>query len=74
MLNICKDCEHFHTVDADFGVCRRYPPQQNGQFCESVYPKVENDLIACGEFSERKDDPVPNKPNKPNNINQRRKK
>lgn len=73
MLNICKDCEHFHPVDADFGVCRRYPPQQNGQFCESVYPKVENDLIACGEFSERKD-PVPNKPNKPNNTNQRRKK
>ena len=70
MLNICKECEHFQPVDSDFGVCRRYPPRQNGQFCESVYPKVENDMIACGEFAERKT-PVSNKPK---NNNTRRKK
>ena len=76
MLNICKDCKHFYPIDSDFGVCHRYPPKQSGQFVESAYPRVESSLIACGEFDEKKADPVPptHKQNKPNNTNQRRKK
>lgn len=69
-MNICKECKHYLPVDAGCGVCRRYPPVANGQsFFTSVYPKVESNNAACGEFDKREIPAV----NKPNN-NQRKKK
>lgn len=44
----CSECEYFHKMDVETGICRRYPPV--GQSYTFNYPKVERTLIACGEF------------------------
>lgn len=66
MLHICSECKHFLPLDVAYGLCRRYPPAANGQsFLTPVYPKVEKDFAACGEFKE-KDSSTPNTKNTAN--------
>lgn len=49
----CERCRHWNAIGADYGECRRFPPQclrhHDGGF-DSVFPEVFNNQL-CGEFS-----------------------
>ena len=52
----CVDgCRHIRVLSAGYRACYRYPGRPDGKavasdLAEQVYPFVDDDTIACGEF------------------------
>ena len=68
-LNVCSECEFYLPIDVGTGCCRRKPPVAIGtSFFSAVYPRIEKNFAACGEFEPKTSTPnsIPkNQTNKP---------
>ncbi len=56
-MSVCGECKYFYWANTikETGVCKRYPPTVvfTEPFIESVYPDLEFDEDACGEYVEK---------------------
>lgn len=47
----CSECEFYHKMDVDTGVCTAHPPTNGANlYAPAAYPRVDKNFLACGEF------------------------